>query len=58
VGGVIVDGGTMDWNNGKHPIFTEPSPAYHGLKFWDAFGPTGVLGVNVAGRCTLTPPDP
>ena len=53
-----MDGGTMDWNNGKHPIFTEPSPAYHGLKFWDAFGPTGVLGVNVAGRCTLTPPDP
>ena len=26
VGGVIVDGGTMNWNNGKHPIFTEPSP--------------------------------
>jgi O-acetylhomoserine/O-acetylserine sulfhydrylase len=48
VGGVIVDGGTMDWNNGKHPVFTEPSPGYHGLRFWDTFGPTGVLGVNVA----------
>ena len=48
VGGVIVDGGTMNWNNGKHPIFTEPSPGYHGLRFWDTFGPTGVLGVNVA----------
>ena len=48
VGGVIVDGGTMNWNNGKHPIFTEPSPGYHGLRFWDTFGPEGVLGVNVA----------
>ena len=45
---MIVDGGTMNWNNGKHPIFTEPSPGYHGLRFWDTFGPTGVLGVNVA----------
>jgi len=48
VGGVIVDGGTMNWANGKHPVFTEPSPGYHGLRFWDTFGPEGVLGVNVA----------
>ena len=48
IGGVIVDGGTFPWNNGRFPIFTEPSPAYHGLNFWEAFGPEGVLGVNVA----------
>ena len=48
VGGVIVDAGTMDWSNGKFPQFTEPSPGYHGLKFWDTFGPTGVLNANVA----------
>ena len=48
VGGVIVDAGTMDWSNGKFPQFTEPSPGYHGLKFWDTFGPTGVLSANVA----------
>ena len=42
---------------GKHPIFTEPSPGYHGLRFWDTFGPTGVLGVNVAFimRCRVCP---
>lgn len=48
IGGVIVDAGTFPWNNGKFPAFTEPSPGYHGLKFWDAFGPQGVLGANVA----------
>ena len=46
VGGVIVDGGTMNWNNGKHPVMTDPSPGYHGLKFWDNFGPDGILGAN------------
>ena len=48
IGGVIVDAGTFPWDNGRFPIFTEPSPAYHGLNFWEAFGPEGVLGVNVA----------
>ena len=48
IGGVIVDGGTFPWNNGKFPQFTEPSPSYHGLKFWETFGPGGVLGANVA----------
>ncbi|NBB72867.1 MAG: aminotransferase class I/II-fold pyridoxal phosphate-dependent enzyme, partial [Bacteroidetes bacterium] len=35
IGGVIVDGGSFPWNNGKFPQFTEPSPSYHGLKFWE-----------------------
>ncbi|KAI9329913.1 O-acetylhomoserine/O-acetylserine sulfhydrylase [Zopfochytrium polystomum] len=48
IGGVVVDAGTFPWNNGRFPVFTEPSPGYHGLKFWDVFGPTGVLGANVA----------
>ncbi len=38
IGGVIVDSGKFNWNNGNFPVFTEPSPGYHGLKFWDAFG--------------------
>ncbi|CAG8519151.1 9319_t:CDS:2 [Diversispora eburnea] len=38
IGGVIVDGGKFPWNNGKFPSFTEPSPSYHGLKIWDAYG--------------------
>jgi O-acetylhomoserine/O-acetylserine sulfhydrylase len=47
IGGVIVDGGNFDWGNGKFPIFTEPSPGYHGMKFWDVFGNFPGLG-NVA----------
>jgi len=38
IGGVIVDGGTFPWDNGKFPEFTEPSPGYHGMKFWETFG--------------------
>lgn len=47
IGGVIVDAGKFDWGNGKFPVFTEPSPGYHGLKFYDIFGPDGPFG-NVA----------
>jgi O-acetylhomoserine (thiol)-lyase len=37
IGGIIVDGGKFPWNNGKFPGFTDPSRAYHGMKFWDTF---------------------
>jgi O-acetylhomoserine (thiol)-lyase len=47
IGGVIVDGGHFQWNNGKFPEFTEPDPSYHGLVFWDVFGNFPGLG-NVA----------
>ena len=38
IGGVIVDGGTFDWGAGRHPMFTEPDPSYHGLQYWQALG--------------------
>jgi O-acetylhomoserine (thiol)-lyase len=44
IGGVIVDSGKFNWDNGKFPEFTEPDPTYHGLKFWDAFGNLPGLG--------------
>lgn len=47
IGGVIVDSGKFNWANGKFPVFTEPSPGYHGLKFWDVFGSPGPFG-NIA----------
>ncbi len=47
IGGVIVDGGNFNWGNGKFPQFTEPSEGYHGLKFWEVFGPDGPYG-NIA----------
>ena len=47
VGGVIVDGGKFQWNNGKFPEFTEPDPSYHGLVYWDTFKDFAGMG-NVA----------
>jgi len=44
IGGVIVDGGTYNWGNGKFPQFTEPSEGYHGLIFNDVFGIDGPFG--------------
>jgi len=40
MGGAVVDGGTFDWGaSGKFPTITEPYAGYHGLNFWDEFGP-------------------
>ena len=47
IGGVIVDSGKFDWASGKFPVFTEPSPSYHGLVFTDVFGTKGPFG-NIA----------
>ncbi len=47
IGGVVVDSGKFDWGNGNFPIFTEPSPGYHGLKFNDVFGKGSQFG-NIA----------
>jgi len=47
IGGVIVDAGNFNWGNGKYPLFSEPSPGYHGLKFWEVFGDEGPFG-NIA----------
>ncbi|KAI5863408.1 O-acetylhomoserine ami [Durotheca rogersii] len=41
IAGVVIDSGKFDW--GKHgarfPQMVEPSDGYHGLKFWETFGP-------------------
>ncbi|MBN2812636.1 MAG: aminotransferase class I/II-fold pyridoxal phosphate-dependent enzyme, partial [Bacteroidales bacterium] len=47
LGGIIVDAGNFNWGNGKFPMFTEPSEGYHGMKFWETFGPESPMG-NVA----------
>ncbi|WP_298787974.1 homocysteine synthase [uncultured Marinococcus sp.] len=38
IGGVIVDSGKFNWNNGKFPGLTEPDPSYHGVVFTEAAG--------------------
>ena len=47
IGGVVIDSGKFDYGNGKFPVFTEPSPGYHGMKFWEIFGDKGPFG-NIA----------
>lgn len=54
MGGVIVDGGTFDFGNGKFPQFTEPSPSYHGLVLNSVFGKGGPFGnIQFIIRCRV-----
>lgn len=48
IGGVIVDGGTFDWGGTARfrKFYSEPEPAYHGVRFAEAFGNVG--GANIA----------
>jgi O-acetylhomoserine (thiol)-lyase len=41
LGGVVVESGRFPWDNGKFPGMTEPSPGYHGVKFYETFGDFG-----------------
>lgn len=44
IGGVIVDGGTFDWEaSGKFPSICEPNPSYHGVSFTKAAGPAAFV---------------
>lgn len=38
VGGVIIDGGTFNWDNGKYPELVESDPSYHGIQYVKDFG--------------------
>ena len=38
LGGVIVDSGKFDWNNGKFPMLTQPDDSYHGIVYTEKFG--------------------
>lgn len=37
VGGIIVDSGNFNWENGKFPCLTEKDPNYHGLSYTETF---------------------
>lgn len=43
MGGLVIDGGKFDWNNGKFPLLSEPDPSYHGLKYTEALGPAAYI---------------
>jgi len=53
LGGVIVDSGKFDWENGKFPLIADPEPAYHGLEFVDALRPLGNIAYIIKARVVL-----
>jgi len=56
IGGAIVDSGKFNWNNGKFPQLTEPSRAYHGMKFSEVFGNLAfIIRARVEGLRDLGP---
>ncbi len=38
IGGIIIDSGKFNWDNGRYPELTEPDPSYHGIKYVESFG--------------------
>lgn len=58
--GVIVESGKFNWANGNFPELTEPSAAYHGVKFYETFGDFGYtmkarMEINRSFGATLAP---
>ena len=53
IGGVIVDSGKFDWNNGKFPEIVGPNASYHGLNLYEALKPLGNIGYIIKARVTL-----
>ena len=53
IGGVIVDGGTFDWTNGKFPEIDGPNPSYHGANLHEALKPLGNIAYIIKARVTL-----
>ena len=50
IGGVLVESGRFDWDNGKFPGMTEPSQGYHGVRFFETFGD---FGFTMRARCEI-----
>lgn len=47
IAGVLVDGGTFDWTQGRHPGFTTPDPSYNGVVYADLGAPAFALKARV-----------
>jgi len=43
IGGVIVDSGNFNWNNGKFPELSRPDPSYHGIIYTEACGKSAYI---------------
>jgi len=54
IGGIITDSGRFDWKSGKHPLFSEPDPNYHGLR-WGHDLPEALAPIAFALRVRTVP---
>jgi O-acetylhomoserine (thiol)-lyase len=54
IGGIIVDAGTFDWKAAGHPLFNEPDPNYHGLR-WAHDLPEALAPIAFALRVRTVP---
>ena len=43
IGGVIVDSGQFNWDNGKFPGLVEPDESYHGVSYVNDVGPVAYI---------------
>jgi O-acetylhomoserine (thiol)-lyase len=56
IGGIIVDSGKFPWERGHFPQINDPSPAYHGMKFREVFGPIAfIIRARVEGLRDIGP---
>ena len=56
MGGVIIESGKFPWDNGRFPTMTEPSPGYHGVRFFETFGDFGfTMKCRMEGMRTFGP---
>lgn len=55
IGGLIVDGGTFDWEKrrDRFPLMSTPDPSYHGAIWTEAAAPLGVSPYILKARVTL-----
>jgi len=55
IGGLIVDGGTFDWERFKErqPALNTPDPSYHGAIWTEAVKPLGPVAYIIKARTTL-----
>jgi O-acetylhomoserine (thiol)-lyase len=55
IGGIIVDGGTFDWesNAERQPLLNSPDPSYHGAVWTQAVKPLGPIAYILRARVIL-----
>ncbi|MBK8907167.1 MAG: O-acetylhomoserine aminocarboxypropyltransferase/cysteine synthase [Rhodospirillales bacterium] len=55
IGGIVVDGGTFDWEKhaSRFPNLTEPDPSYHGAVWTEAVKPLGPIAYAIRMRVVL-----